>query len=591
LVLAANGQAFAGTYGATNPVFDVFPGALRPGQPLALVQPNGNGTNSVTVAEVMYDSVPPWPTNANGTGASLQLIDPHQDNWRPGNWSSTRGTATPDTHNSVAASLTPFPPLWINEVEPDNLTGITNSEGQHAPWLELYNPTTNTVALTGLYLSSTYANLTNWVFPSGAAISPGQFLVIFADGQTNLSTLSQLHTSFALGASNGSVALSRLFNGQPQVLDYVNYTNLPPNWSYGSLPDGQSFVRVQFYSPTPGASNSNSGTPPASFIAYNADGSIYSQTFDSLPDPGATSVDTANPVTIDDVTYSLANPFDFAYPVAATGNTGGLGLAATMSGWYGLANPTASVGVRFGATDGDQTTGGQISFGLPNSSNRALGLLATSTTGYTAIGAKFINNTGTTLNYINLQVTGEVWRQSNLPKSLECYYYIDPKATAPMSTEATAYLPAFNVSFATVAGDVGGAAVDGTAPADQINLAVTNQPIARWPPGAALWLVWEMANSTGKAQGLAIDNLSFAASALGTPTNTPSLSIQGSSATLFVIAWPAPSPGFQLYSATNLAPPVAWTLVTTAIAESNGTYCLFVSPTNASAQFFRLTGR
>ena len=28
------------------------------------------------------------------------------------------------------------------------------------------------------------------------------------------------------------------------------------------------------------------------------------------------------------------------------------------------------------ATDGDQTTGGQLSFGLPNSSNRALGLLA-----------------------------------------------------------------------------------------------------------------------------------------------------------------------------------------------------------------------
>ncbi len=129
-------------------------------------------------------------------------------------------------------------------MEPDNLTGLTNSAGQHAPWLELYNPGTNTVALTGLFLTGNYTNLTNWAFPSGAVISPGQFLVVFADGQTNLSTLSQLHTSFALGGSNGSLALSRLFNGQPQVLDYVNYTNLPPNWSYGSLPDGQSFVRV-----------------------------------------------------------------------------------------------------------------------------------------------------------------------------------------------------------------------------------------------------------------------------------------------------------------------------------------------------------
>jgi len=115
------------------------------------------------------------------------------------------------------------------------------------------------------------------------------------------------------------------------------------------------------YSPTPGASNNVSGTPPSSFIAYNTEGAPYSQDFDSLPDPGATSVNTANPVTINGVTYSLANPFDFAFPVSGTSGTGGLGLAA-MSGWYGLADPTASVGTRFGATDGDQTTGGQISF-------------------------------------------------------------------------------------------------------------------------------------------------------------------------------------------------------------------------------------
>src|SRR5208337_5664043 len=74
---------------------------------------------------------------------------------------------TPGASNSVAASLPPFPPLWINEVEPDNLTGLTNSAGQHAPWVELFNPGTNTVALTNLYLAGDYSNLTNWAFPSG----------------------------------------------------------------------------------------------------------------------------------------------------------------------------------------------------------------------------------------------------------------------------------------------------------------------------------------------------------------------------------------------------------------------------------------
>src|SRR5208337_1641702 len=101
----------------------------------------------------------------------------------------------------------------------------------------------------------------------------------------------------------------------------------------------------------------------------------------------------------------------------------------------------------------------------------------------------------------------------NLAKTLEFYYFIDPSATNAFSTSATAFVPALNVNFPTVPADVGGAAVDGTAAANQANLAVTNQVITNWAPGAALWLVWEMASSAGKSQGLAIDNLSFSASA------------------------------------------------------------------------------
>jgi hypothetical protein len=258
-----------------------------------------------------------------------------------------------------------------------------------------------------------------------------------------------------------------------------------------------------------------------------------------------------------------------------------------MPGWYGLADPAASVGTRFGATDGNQTTGGQISFGLPNSSDRALGLLATSSTGYTAFGAKFINGTSQTLNSINLRFTGEVWRQSDTAKTLEFYYFIDPSATNVFSTSVTAFLPALNVSFPTVPADVGGVAVDGTAAVNQTNVGVINQVITNWAPGAALWLVWEMGSSAGKAQGLAIDNLGFSATTVSAPTNPPVLTLQGSSGTPFVISWLASATGYQLYSATNLAPPVAWSLVATPAIQTNGTFYLTILPTNAG-QFFRL---
>ena len=365
LVLAANNAAFAAAYGATNPVFDYFNGSLQAGQILSLVEPNVNGTN-LTVAELQYDSPLPWPTNANGTGASLQLIDPRQDNWRVGNWTS--GIPSPDAKSPAQTSLPPFQPLWINEVESDNLTGITNSAGQHSAWLEIYNPSSTNVSLNGIYLANNYTNLLQWPFPTSATIAAGQFEVIFADGETNLSAGNELHANFVLPPALGSLALSRIYNGQAQVLDYLNYANIPANCAYGSFPDGQSFSRQVFYYPTPGGTNDGSATQPPSFVDYNTIGMIYSQNFDSLPDPGKNSVNADNPVTINGVIYSLADPFDFAFPAASTGN-GGLGVPS-MNGWYGW----AAAASKFGATDGDQTTGGAISFGAENGSNRALGL-------------------------------------------------------------------------------------------------------------------------------------------------------------------------------------------------------------------------
>jgi len=103
---------------------------------------------------------------------------------------------SPAATNTVFTNLPPFPPLWLNELQADNLTGITNRFGQRTAWLELYNPATNVVSLSNLFLAGTYTNLTAWAFPSNATIGPGQFKVIFADGQTNLSITNELHTSF-----------------------------------------------------------------------------------------------------------------------------------------------------------------------------------------------------------------------------------------------------------------------------------------------------------------------------------------------------------------------------------------------------------
>ena len=106
LVLAANRAAFAAAYGATNAVFDSFDGTLqKDGETLALVRPGTNAASALEVAKVRYGSTLPWPTGANGTGSSLQLIDPFQDNWRVGNWAGDFPPAsfTPGATNNVLA--------------------------------------------------------------------------------------------------------------------------------------------------------------------------------------------------------------------------------------------------------------------------------------------------------------------------------------------------------------------------------------------------------------------------------------------------------------------------------------------------------
>src|SRR5262249_19062648 len=139
LVLAANRAAFAAAYGATFPVFDTFSSPLSlDAQTLALLRPVGAGSNQI-VAQIRYEDTAPWPAQASGSGSSLQLIDPTQENWRVGNWaaSSAPRSFTPSAANSVQTNLPAFPELWVNELQPENLAGITNSTGQRAPWLEI----------------------------------------------------------------------------------------------------------------------------------------------------------------------------------------------------------------------------------------------------------------------------------------------------------------------------------------------------------------------------------------------------------------------------------------------------------------------
>jgi hypothetical protein len=231
--------------------------------------------------------------------------------------------ATPGATNTGAASVAPFQPLWINEVLPQNGSGITDNFGEHDPWIELYNASTNPVSLDGLYLSANYTNLTSYSIPNGITLAPREFRIIWCDAQPAQDSGTNIHANFRLTGTNGSIALSRIYNGATQVLDYVNYSAVHPNRSYGSYPDGQPFDRQEFFYVTAGRTNNPASAPLTVFInewmasntnnlADEAD-TQYEDWFE-LYNPSASSVDLAGYYLTDSGTNAagvVTNKFQF----------------------------------------------------------------------------------------------------------------------------------------------------------------------------------------------------------------------------------------------------------------------------------------
>jgi hypothetical protein len=359
--------------------------------------------------------------------------------------------------------------------------------------------------------------------------------------------------------------------------------------------------------------------PPApSFVGYS--NQVYTQNFDSMPNPGLTTVNTSGgggPITIGSITYDPANPFDFAFPIYFPNQpVDGLGLSNTMSGWYGECDGDTVSG-QLGASCGDQTTGGIISFGLTNNlvvaGNRSLGLIATSTSGATHFGLKLINQTPNTLNYFNLSFVGEYWKgggsksePAGAPpsfKSMDFSYLVDPAGNNASfsANEITTSINNHdgNLSFAFPALAV--VQLDGTNPTNQVTITTNNYALSSpWTPGAALWLVWSITNAQGSGQGYGIDNMSFSASTaptysigkLGGITYARSTGGgKNAGLTFSFSSTPGGSANFSVWSTTNVALPLnKWIDLGHPTEAPPGTYN-FTDPSAATnpATFYRVT--
>jgi len=186
-------------------------------------------------------------------------------------------------------------------------------------------------------------------------------------------------------------------------------------------------------------------------------------------------------------------------------NTAGSTTNTTLpTGWYitetgGGARDNEQYAVDTGAS----TTGDIYSYGAAAATDRALGALRSGTL-IPLYGAKFTNNTGSTITSLDIAYTGEEWRLGTAARTDQINFEISTNAT-DLSTGTYTGVAALNFvtpDTVTTGAKNGNAAADRTA----LTTTISSLSIAN---GASFFIRWTDTDATGADDGLAVDDFSI----------------------------------------------------------------------------------
>ena len=145
--------------------------------------------------------------------------------------------------------------IVINEFMASNGATIADQDGEFEDWIELYNKGNQSVDLSGYFLTDDATDLKQWTFPSGTSIEPDDYLIIWADNDTDQ---EGLHANFKLSGSGESVILST--PGDSSIVDAIDYPEQITDVSYARLPNGTG----NFQEAVPTFSANNNSIPDCS---------------------------------------------------------------------------------------------------------------------------------------------------------------------------------------------------------------------------------------------------------------------------------------------------------------------------------------
>lgn len=178
----------------------------------------------------------------------------------------------------------------INEICAHNLSGLQDGNGAYGDWIELFNPGSEPVDLSGWTLSDDEDDPGRWTFPEGTVLE--DYLIVFADRANTTDPAGYCHTSFALRTDGETLYL---YDAAGERVDKLKYPEQDFDITYGRA-FGSGEDAGTFATATPGAAN------PVDFLAEEREAPLGTAEF-SLPagfyeEPVEVALRTEDPETL-----------------------------------------------------------------------------------------------------------------------------------------------------------------------------------------------------------------------------------------------------------------------------------------------------
>ena len=229
-------NTFASTHASGNPdsgSMTLNPSLFKRGENIISVEVHNNSTSSSDIffdASIMKQSFV--------SDEHIISVDKKFDLLDNGNYEITALFEKLSSEELVKTNTTP---IKINEICASNKTYI-NDYFEKNDWIELYNTTDKSINVAGMYISDNLNKPQKYQIPSienvNTVIEPYGYLILWAD---KLNPISQIHTSFKLGAEGGEVILTSEDGAWCDTLIYPAHNS---DFSVGLYPDGGSDLYI-----------------------------------------------------------------------------------------------------------------------------------------------------------------------------------------------------------------------------------------------------------------------------------------------------------------------------------------------------------